>query len=279
MDTGDVRIGSFFATAVSIIFYLGVKTRYGSNSSIVFGIGSAEILNVLANCATLAAGAFITLTVIERALVEEEKKKRSKLEFYALGDVCSSLSNLVVFAYMRIVEGDMSDHPPFIVGEHNIPRSVDSCLSNLCYFGGRVGAVDDMHYIVAEHITKFSSVEFLGGDLRNPDTLQLDKLKNRIKTFDEDTVIYRDELSRSIYWGLEVSDEIDSALFYRLKGLRMSLERSLHKPCYTAGDMVMLSADICLILERIEQIYAELENINMKSEHHTVGIEDIRRNR
>lgn len=226
----------------------------------------------------LSFGSAITLIIVERVLAAEEKKKKSKLAFYAFGHLCSSLARLVGFSYMRIVKGDdITKEIPslFYSYEQDNSTSADQHLANLFFFGGRVGAIDDMHFIVHE-IEEFSPVHFIG-DIQNPNIETLDELKKRLNNFKKDTEIIRRELSDSIYRALQVSDGEDVMLFYSLDGLREQLERCLSKSHDTAAKTVMITCEIAMMLRDVEPIYAAIERKNKDSIYHTVNIQDIKK--
>jgi hypothetical protein len=208
----------------------------------------------------LFAGAAITLLIVERALNQEARGIRSQYALHARDFLYSSLAHLAVFAYMRIIKDDIGEFPP--------SQGDDSRLSNLYFFGGKVGAIDDMNSVVKE-LNEFSSSDFiLGENIFFDSALQNERcviLVERLKRYIRDTSVIRRNLPAFVDRVIQTSEISDIGLLYQLEGLRFQHEVDIDRPLETVSDAIGLYSNIANFLDHVATIYADLERMKSSS--------------
>jgi hypothetical protein len=240
----DLVVAAPFLAIFIILLYFFVNSSGLPNESI---ISSLLLLGI-----ELSGGAVITLIIVERALAAEERRARFRVSRHARDFLCSFLAYLVVMAYMRIIEGDISKFPPLC----------GSRLSKLYWFGGKIGAVDEMQSLVQD-ISDFNSVAFIGG-LKAPNEEKLTEFVTRLDTYIQDTAVVRRDLSMMINKLTEAFDDHNRELFDKLYRLHIEHESEFVRPHTTASEAIMLFCSIAMFFRHIEPIYSTLER--MKSQ-------------
>lgn len=106
MNVNDAKRYSLIAVDVLLAAYFIVEILYGEYPPTVFLKG---LPNVLAAGAALAAGAWITLAVVEKALKEDKKKTWEKVKERTYDEIIEYVGYIAISVQLAILQNGLTD--------------------------------------------------------------------------------------------------------------------------------------------------------------------------